>query len=463
LGRFPEKSRLKRRGTGTRPSQQELLVQLDRRRLAPGRAFLLFEKFVRSSLEIVAYNLPMTRLFRPLAMLLYLPAVVHGQGCPDLIIHAGTLLDGRGNSVRNAVVQICGDRISAIGAPPSGIRAREINLEGFALMPGWIDTHVHVTAHMDRSGRQSAPSEPPEEAMLAMAANLWATLEAGFTTVQSVGSPTDALLRGAINSGGIPGPRILTSLQPINNQTGDPAAIRALVRKNVQKGADVVKVFASVLRDGHGVSTLSFEQLQAACGEAKALGRRAIVHTMGSESARQVVAAGCTGIEHGGLLDDSTLDLIAAHGLYLDTTLSAPHFILGNLDKFLGRTEKDNLTMALIQRFDEDTTRRAVGRKVKLVLGTDAISGMHGLNGEEFIYRVENGGQNPMDAIVGGTSLAAESLGMSNHVGSIAAGLEADLVATDGNPAEDITAVRRVVFVMKGGKIYKEAIPGGRR
>lgn len=408
----------------------------------------------------------MTSLYRSLAILLYVPAVVHGQGCPDLIIHAGTLLDGRGNSAKNAVVQICGERISAIGALPSAVHAREIHLEGFTLMPGWIDTHVHVDAHMDRSGRQSEPSEPPQEAMLATTANLWATLQAGFTTVQSVGSTGDALLREAVNSGAIPGPHILTSLQPINNKTGDPAAIRALVRKDVEEGADVIKVFGSAMRDGRGTPTISFDQLQAACGEAKALGRRAIVHSVGSEGARQVVAAGCTGIEHGGELDDSTLDLIAAHGVYLDTTLSASHFMLGNVDKFLGRngrTENDIAIVTLLDRLDVNTTRRAVARKMKLVLGTDFIAGMHGRNAEEFIYRVKEGGQNPMDAIVSGTSLAAESLGMSNRVGSIAAGFQADLVATDGNPAEDITAVRRVVFVMKGGKIYKEAIPGGRQ
>jgi imidazolonepropionase-like amidohydrolase len=399
-----------------------------------------------------------------LMVLLCLPAFLDGQTCPDLVVRATTMLDGRGHAIKNAVVQICGDRISAIGALPSGTRAREINLDGFTLMPGWIDTHVHMAGHLDRSGRQSEPTEPPQEATLATVANAWKTIQAGFTTVQSLGAPDPTLmllLRDAINAGSIAGPRILTSLVPINNQTGDPAAIRAVVRKNVQDGADVIKIFASGLKDGHDVVFLGPESLQAACGEAKALGRRAVVHTVGTQSARQVVEAGCTGIEHGGLLDDSTLDLIAAHGTYLDTTLSAFHFMLGNPDKFLGRnnrTEGDMATLRLIQPMDEDSTRRALTRKVKLVLGTDAVAGMAGLNAEEFIYRVKDGGQKPMDAITSGTLLAAESLAMSDRIGSIVPGLQADLVATDGNPVEDINAVKRVVFVMKGGKVYKEAV-----
>jgi imidazolonepropionase-like amidohydrolase len=134
--------------------------------------------------------------------------------------------------------------------------------------------------------------------------------------------------------------------------------------------------------------------------------------------------------------------------------MSAFHFILGNQDKFLGRGARNEEGMAILKALlpmEEDSTRRAVVRKAKLVLGTDSVAGMHGQNSEEFIYRVMDGGQKPM--------LAAESLGMSDRIGAIAPGLQADLVATDGNPAEDITAVRRVVFVMKGGKVYKENAP----
>jgi imidazolonepropionase-like amidohydrolase len=142
--------------------------------------------------------------------------------------------------------------------------------------------------------------------------------------------------------------------------------------------------------------------------------------------------------------------------------MSAFHFILGNQDKFLGRGARNEEGMAILKALlpmEEDSTRRAVVRKAKLVLGTDSVAGMHGQNSEEFIYRVIDGGQKPMDAIISGTSLAAESLGMSDRIGAIAPGLQTDLVATDGNPAEDITAVRRVVFVMKGGKVYKENAP----
>jgi imidazolonepropionase-like amidohydrolase len=164
-------------------------------------------------------------------VLLCLPALLEGQGCPDFVVHASTLLDGRGNVMKNAVVQICGDRISAIGAPPAGTRAREINLSGFTLMPGWIDTHVHMAGHFDRSGRVADASEPPQEAMLGVVANAWATLEAGFTTVQSVGSPIDAAVRDAVNSGAIPGPRILQRWYPL---TSRPAIRRRSAPKSAK-------------------------------------------------------------------------------------------------------------------------------------------------------------------------------------------------------------------------------------
>jgi imidazolonepropionase-like amidohydrolase len=139
-----------------------------------------------SSFTLLQLGLGLAYRLGLLPVLLCLPALLEGQGCPDFVVHASTLLDGRGNVMKNAVVQICGDRISAIGAPPAGTRAREINLSGFTPMPGWTDTHVHMAGHFDRSGRVADASEPPQEAMLGVVANAWATLEAGFTTVQSV-------------------------------------------------------------------------------------------------------------------------------------------------------------------------------------------------------------------------------------------------------------------------------------
>jgi len=387
--------------------------------------------------------------------LLSLPIPLAAQLRPDLILRTSTLLDGRGNTRKDVAIQIVGDRIIAVGSAPPLVGVREIDLRGLTVMPGWIDTHVHIDNHFDPWGRLPEPSESARASMLGSAANAWATLQGGFTTVQSVGSPTDRELRDAIDSGAIPGPRILTAVFPISDPKADFSAIRSQIRKNVEEGADVMKLFAA---DGYS-EFLNPGQIKVACAEAKAVGKRAVVHALESEGARAAVTSGCTAVEHGGKIDDSVLILMAERGTYLDPTMAAFHHVLENRSKFAGPggfTDKD--IAWLTPRLPEivDTMRRAIAHKVKIVLGTDALAGMHGHNAEEFIYRVRDGGQKPMDAIVSATSLAAESLGMGARIGAVAVGMQADLVATFGNPTEDITAVRRVMFVMKGGKVYKQ-------
>jgi imidazolonepropionase-like amidohydrolase len=170
------------------------------------------------------------------------------------------------------------------------------------------------------------------------------------------------------------------------------------------------------------------------------------------------VLAGCTSIEHGPLLDDATLQLIADHGAYFDPNFLVLHNYLENKPKFLGIGNYNEEWFAYMEKvipLTADALKRARTHHVEIVLGTDAVAGSHGRNAEEFIYRVRDGGQPAMGAIASGTSLAAESLRPSDKIGSIADGMEADLVAVTGNPLDDITAVRNVVFVMKGGKVYK--------
>jgi imidazolonepropionase-like amidohydrolase len=189
-------------------------------------------------------------------------------------------------------------------------------------MPGWIDTHVHLSWHFDKNGRLASEKDETPQAMLHAAGNAWATLRGGFTTVQSVGAPIDRDLRDAIAEGVVPGPRVLTSLVQINEDTGDPAAIRFFVRKAVSSGADVVKLFATKsIRDG-GAQSMSDAQIAAACGEARALGKRSLVHAHASSGARAAVEAGCTAIEHGTFLDDVTLALMAGRGTYFAPTFS---------------------------------------------------------------------------------------------------------------------------------------------
>jgi imidazolonepropionase-like amidohydrolase len=150
---------------------------------------------------------------------------------------------------------------------------------------------------------------------------------------------------------------------------------------------------------------------------------------------------------------------MASHGTYFDPNFLVLHNYLDNKPKFLGIGNYNDEGFAAMEKglpLVADVLKRARARHVKIVLGTDGVAGAHGRNAEEFIYRVKDGGDSPMDAIASGTSVAAESLGMGDKIGAIAPGMEADLVAVDGNPLDDITAVRRVVFVMKHGRIYKD-------
>jgi imidazolonepropionase-like amidohydrolase len=228
------------------------------------------------------------------------------------------------------------------------------------------------------------------------------------------------------------------------------------VRKTKTEGADVIKLFATSGLGAGGAQTMSDEQIQAACGEAKAVGLRAVVHAIGSDGAKAAVLAGCTSIEHGDFLDDATLALMAERGTYFDPNFLVLHNYLDNRASFnFPETTFTALEKALGPT--ADVLRRARLRHVKVIFGTDAVAGAHGRNAEEFIYRVRDGHDSPMEALRSATSLAAESLGLGDRIGTVAPGFDADLVATDGNPLEDITAVRRVVFVMKGGKVYKNA------
>jgi len=376
-----------------------------------------------------------------------------------ILMKTTTLLDGKGGVLKNKEIAIEGSKISRV-ADAGGNAAYD--LSGLTVMPGWIDTHTHPGWYFNRENRLEQGGrgsiETPAASALYAEANVYATLMGGFTTIQSVGQEVDKDLRDLINRGVLPGPRILTSLRAVTENTGDPDKIRAYVDKMKADGADVIKLFATAsIRDG-GKQTMTDEQIQATCSEATKLGLRSVVHAHAAGGARAAVLAGCTSIEHGAFLDDATLQLIADHGAYFDPNFLVLHNYLENKPKFLGIGNYNEEGFAYMQKgipMMADVLKRARAHHLKIVLGTDAVAGSHGRNAEEFIYRVRDGGQPAMEAIISGTSLAAESLRLGDRIGSIAPGMEADLVAVAGNPLEDITAVRNVVFVMKGGKVYK--------
>jgi imidazolonepropionase-like amidohydrolase len=271
---------------------------------------------------------------------------------------------------------------------------------------------------------------------------------------------TDKELRDAIARGIIPGPRILTSLQPLMETSGPPEKLRELVRQRKQDGADFIKLFASKsIREG-GAQTMTDEQLQAACGEAKSLGLRTIVHAHSAESAKAATLAGCTSVEHGAYVTDDVFALMAERGTYYDPNIGLVlQNYIENKPKFLGSGNYNEEGFAFMEKglaITLETFKRALTHKtLKIVYGTDAVAGAHGRNYEEFIVRVRDGGQDPMAALESATSISAASLNLQDQIGSIAAGMQADIVAFDGNPLQDVTAARRAVFVMKGGTVFE--------
>jgi imidazolonepropionase-like amidohydrolase len=372
-----------------------------------------------------------------------------------IVLDTSLILDGRGGTLRNQQIVIEGAKIAAV-AP--GKAAAAYDLRGLTVMPGWIDTHVHLNWHFDAAHKYTGGrGDTPQADALFIAENAWVTLQGGFTTVQSVGAAIDAAVRDRINHGALPGPRILTSLRQINERSGDPDAIRELVRRTKAEGGDLIKIFATTGMGAGGAQSMSDQQIQAACGEAKSLGMRTLVHAIGAAGAKAAILAGCTAIEHGSYVDDATLDLMAQRGVYFDPNFLVLHNYLDNRASFeFPAASFTSLENAIAPT--AEILRRARARKVKIVFGTDAVAGAHGRNAEEFIYRVRDAGDRPMDAIVSASSMAAESLNLAGAIGAVAPGLDADLIAVEGNPLEDITAVRRVAFVMKGGKIYRNTV-----
>ena len=377
-----------------------------------------------------------------------------------IVLAASAVFDGRGRVLRDTRIVVEGSKIVALDPKAGPVT---YDLRGLTVLPGWIDAHVHITWSFGKDGKNAGGGGTTQEAAYATASNAWLTLMAGFTTVQSVGSPADLPLRDSIARGLLPGPRILTAVGPLMGRgaaTGTPDEIRAYVRKQKEAGADLIKIFAAGGMSRGGL-TLSQEQLNAACDEAKRQGLRTLVHA-NRDAVRAATLAGCTEVEHGLGATDDDLKLMAAKGTYFDPQAGLLiETYLQNKDKYLGTPFFNEEAFAVFEKMlpvNHELMQRAVKIPgLKIVFGTDAVAGAHGRNAEEFIDRVRDGGVDAMAALVSANSLGAEALGMSDQIGSIAPGLEADIIALDGDPLKDITAVRRVVFVMKGGILYKNA------
>ena len=400
----------------------------------------------------------MRRYFAPLVMV----SVVAGQLAAQsaVVIRTGPLLDGRGGSRPAATVTVFGSKIASVTGASEA--AATYDLSRYTVLPGLIDGHDHIGWYFNKSGRfhSGKDGETVADETLAAAGNAYTTLLAGWTTVASPGASADAPLRASIARGIVLGPRLLTSLQPLSDERLTPDSIRALVRRRKEEGADFIKIFASAsIRDG-GKQTWSDEQLRAGCGEARSLGLRTMVHAHSADAVRAATNAGCTQIEHGIFVTQTELDLMAQKGTYFDPQCGLVfHNYLDNRARYDGIGNYNAVGFASMEKalpMAANVIRMASRTPhLKLVFGTDAVAGAHGRNAEELACRVREAGQDAMAAIVSATSLNAEALGLGNEIGSIAAGMQADIIAVDGDPVRDITALGRVVFVMQGGKVYK--------
>jgi imidazolonepropionase-like amidohydrolase len=376
-----------------------------------------------------------------------------------VVILADYALDGRGGVLNAARIGVAQGKITSLAAPQSS-GATIIDLRGYTVLPGWIDTHVHLDSHFDRTGHIATRSEPAGEAALGMANNAWVTLMAGFTTVQSVGANSEAPLRDMIRDRGFPGPRVLTSLSPIQADSSVSSdSLRAMVQRRKAQGADLIKIFASKSERVGAGPTISEQQLKVLCDEATAVGLRSMVHAYRSQTGA-AARAGCREIEHATYSTQADIDAAVRAGAYVSPQVGlVVQNYLENRARYVGVGGFTDEGMAIMERDlprDFEICTIAVHTNgAKVVFSTDATAGAHGRNAEEFLGRVEHCGQSSMSALVSANSLAAQALGMGDRIGSLAPNYEADIIALDGDPVRDITAVRRVVFVMRGGVVYR--------
>jgi imidazolonepropionase-like amidohydrolase len=403
------------------------------------------------------------------------------------VLRAARLIDGSGAvPIENGVVVVRGDRIVAVGprgrvTEPAG--AQVIDLGDATLLPGFIDTHVHIIGRTfgDPGVDDAIARDIPAFAAILGVENARRTLLAGFTTIRVLGAGdfADVALRKAIEEGRVPGPRMQVAAHalgitgghcdengfrpglfdgsPRTGQADGPDQVRAAVRYQVKYGADVIKTCATggVLSEGDSVGTTQYtiEELRAMVSEARKLERKVAAHAHGAEGIRLAAEAGVASIEHGSFLDAEGARLLAQKGVYLVPTLMAGEGVmkLVNAGALTGmRAEKARAAAAGIR----NAIRLAVSAGVPIALGTDAGVFPHGTNGHEFTLLTEWGGMSPMQAIVAGTLSAAKLMGWERQVGTLAAGKFADVVAVPGDPLRDIRVMERPSFVMKGGVVY---------
>ena len=394
----------------------------------------------------------------------------------ETVLANGTVFVGNGQILEGGTVLVKGERIGRVSkgrvAIPKG--ARKIDLDGRFLLPGLIDCHVHLCLDGSPDPLATLSGESIPMTTLKAARSARQTLMAGVTSVRDMGGrqEIDLVLRDAIRSGMISGPRMLVSRQlicmtgghgwPMGREADGPDDVRKAAREQIKRGADLIKLMATggVLTPGvePGAAQLTEEELRAGIEEAHKAGRKTATHAMGTEGILNALRAGIDSIEHGVYLNDEIVSLMVKRGVSLVPTIAALHHILAKgLEAGIPAYAVEKTERVKPHHLNSIRMAREAG--VKIAMGTDAGTpfNMHGENTMELKLLVDQG-FSPEEAIQAGTRIAAEVLGMEDELGTIEEGKQADLIVVDGNPLEDMTLLlkaERISLIMQGGNLVK--------
>jgi imidazolonepropionase-like amidohydrolase len=410
-------------------------------------------------------------------------AAVAAANAPVTAIKAGRLVDVVAGRVRNDQLVLVQDgrivTVGPTGATPVPAGARVIDLSAHTVLPGLIDTHTHITSDPTTPPYYHYGISLPRQALIGVRFAR-DTLLSGVTTVRNVGAPgyTDIALRDAINAGDVIGPRILASGPALGITGGHcdgnmlapefaeraegvadgPVGVRAMVRKNVKYGADVIKYCGTggVFSKGTRVGAQQYtpEEVAAIVDEAHMHGRRVAVHAHGANGIKVALRAGVDTIEHASLIDDEGLRLAREKGAFLSMDIYNTEYTQsegpkrGELEEFLRKDRE----VAQAQR---DNFRKAVQMGIRLTMGTDTGVHPHRDAPKQLATMVDYG-MTPLQAIQAATWVGAQALGIDAEVGQIAPGYAADIIAVSGDPLAEVRVLSEVGFVMKGGEVYKQ-------
>lgn len=423
---------------------------------------------------------------------LALPTIASGQAGEvnvkeTILIEAGKLVDTvSGRILENQMILVEDGKIAAIGAKSEieGMKlsdaVRRINLSDYTVLPGLMDSHVHLVGNSDLHGYKGLSESTPSAAIYGVA-NAKTTLMAGFTTVRNVGAPgfADIDLMNAIDEGVIPGPRLIpagrsigitgghcdNNLLPFEDQktsggvADGPWAVRAKVRENNKYGAKVIKFCGTggVLSKGTkiGAQQFSFEEMKAIIDEAHLLGLKVAVHAHGEDGINTAIRAGVDSVEHASFISDEGIAEAKKRGTYLSMDIYVSDYILTEGED-AGILEESLAKERTVGKKQRERFQAAVEAGANIAFGTDAGVYPHGDNGRQMKYMVK-WGLTPMQTLQAATINNAKLFGVEDMSGSLEAGKYADIIAVDGDPLADISELEDVDFVMKGGVIYKEA------